>query len=192
MEDREYHQGLEFGIRGLDRLLQLARPAMQDSDSLERLYNFALRSVLRLIRSNREPAELELWKDGFSRIRALALGSGKYTYLLEAAARFEALANLLADQTAWRESYRLPEILELPHIGSTILYLSDKKPVRMDDYLKDMGIKHTFAVSILAELSLLSWDESVKGEILIWLTREGNLLANDLKTQERLRLEALK
>jgi len=187
MEDREYHKGLVFGLNGLDRLLELARPAMKDSNSCERLYDFARSAVLTLLRCDRGQGEVESWKEGLSRISALALGSyspeEESRYLLRTASRFKALENLLADQSAWKESYCLPDVLGLPFVAQTISFFKENGPTKMEDYFIAMGMKHTSVVSILAQLRFLTWDEAVKGEITIWLTPEGESLAAGLRAE---------
>jgi hypothetical protein len=187
MEDCEYHKGLAFGLSGLDRLLELARPAMKDSHSCERLYDFARSAVLTLLRCDRGKDEIESWKEGLSRISALALGSyspeEESRYLLRTATRFKTLADLLGDQNAWKESYDLPDVLGLPFVAETISFLKEKGPARIEDYSVAMGTQHTSVVSILAQLRLLTWHEPVKGEITIWLTPEGELLAAGLRAE---------
>jgi len=191
MEDREYDKGLAFGVCGLDRLLELARPATQDPHSCERLYDFARSGVLMLLRCERGQDEIESWKEGLSRISALALGlyeENKSEYLHTTASRFETLADLLGDQRIWKEAYNLPALLKLPFAIETLLFLEDKESTSLEDYLAAMEMKHTSMLSFLAQLRLVSWDEPVKGEISIWLTPEGRLIAADLHSQERLRL----
>jgi hypothetical protein len=200
----DYHDswsGIKFGMAGLTELLGSSRSAILSSDGCEDLYNKARTVTLQLIRCDRSLDELELWKGGFSRISALARGShtsdihkqatvdGDSDYLLLLASRFETLEELLANQFAWKTHYGLASALDLPFIRATLLFLSDKGSVKMEDYFAGVGTNNTSCVSILAPLRLLSWAEE-QGGTYVWLTRTGKLLAIDLETETGLRTEA--
>lgn len=182
---------LPFGRAGGSILFSMARPAMDDPEACERLYDLARSETLSLIRGNRPSEEIETFNIALCSIAGLALSNRQYVmphrenqetndYRLQLFIRLKALTHLLQDQLIRERAYGFPQVLELPFVKSILELLLQKESVHMDIVLTELGIKHTSGFTFLADLRLITWSEKEKGDIVLTLTEEGKRVAENL------------